>query len=172
MAPSPKGEKGDPVGDNEPGGTISRRDLLKKSAVAGGIVWATPMILSDVAHAAITCDSCPPGKKYTIKYNNNNGALGACTADGGQGNFCHDPNLPSGCHLVAGTPTFEPNQDGGGKITITIIAGVIVCDAAIFPGCGRNNATILVNEDGTTTITYEQTNAVSHVTALLCDARS
>jgi hypothetical protein len=173
MAPSPKGEKGDPVGDNEPGGTISRRDLLKKSAVAGGIVWATPMILSDVAHAAITCESCPPGKKYTIKYETpETGTLGACTADSGEGNACYDASLPSGCNLVAGTPTFVPNGSGGGTVTITIVAGVIVCAASVFPGCDSEGVSIVPNQDGTTTITYQRARAMSHVTALLCDARS
>lgn len=46
-----------PVGTNENQSGISRRDLLKKGAVAGGIVWVAPVVLSDVAGAASTVGS-------------------------------------------------------------------------------------------------------------------
>ena len=39
------------VGMTEPNGSVSRRDLIKKGAFAGGLVWATP-VLSSITPAA------------------------------------------------------------------------------------------------------------------------
>lgn len=46
---------------------VSRRDILKKGAVAGGVVWATPLVLSTPAYAAgsLADDLCP-SKSSTI----------------------------------------------------------------------------------------------------------
>ena len=46
-------------------GGISRRDLIAKSAVAGGLVWASPVLFSGRAGATIPC--CDVGTPYTIK---------------------------------------------------------------------------------------------------------
>lgn len=48
-------------------GGMSRRDLIKKSAVAGGLVWASPVLLQGVASAQTNCRSCPNGVLYTLK---------------------------------------------------------------------------------------------------------
>jgi hypothetical protein len=46
-------------------GGISRRDLLKRSAIAGGVIWATPVLTSGTAWGvAGTCD-CEGSPVYT-----------------------------------------------------------------------------------------------------------
>lgn len=52
-------------------GALRRRDLLKKGAVAGGIVWAAPVIMSSPAFAAGTVGSdlcfCPNGDRSGVR---------------------------------------------------------------------------------------------------------
>jgi hypothetical protein len=45
---------------------ISRRDLIAKSVVAGGLVWAAPVLFSTPAIGQTGC-SCPDGVETTIK---------------------------------------------------------------------------------------------------------
>src|SRR5262245_1311588 len=48
---------------------FDRREALKKAAVAGGIAWATPMIISSVAHAQAppcTPKCAPNGSQFTF----------------------------------------------------------------------------------------------------------
>lgn len=46
----------------------TRRDMLKKTVVAGGLVWATPMILSAPAGAQTDCRDCENnGVLYRVK---------------------------------------------------------------------------------------------------------
>lgn len=57
------------VADLENNGTMDRRDLLKKGAVAGGLVWAAPVVFTSTASAAGTgaCPDCLDGNLYGIK---------------------------------------------------------------------------------------------------------
>lgn len=45
---------------------LSRRSMLKKSVVAGGVVWVAPTVLSNVASASTT-DDCVGGMKSAGK---------------------------------------------------------------------------------------------------------
>lgn len=59
--------------DEVPGGHragLSRRDLIKRGAIAGGLVWTAPVILSITDKAAAMHGSpgeCDPGKYYAAK---------------------------------------------------------------------------------------------------------
>lgn len=61
--------KGVQVADLENDSTLGRRDLLKKGAVAGGMVWAAPVVFASSASAAGTgaCLDCLDGNLYGIK---------------------------------------------------------------------------------------------------------
>ncbi len=48
------------------GGSLSRRDMIAKSAVATGLVWAAPTLLSSPAGATTGC-TCVGGVKTTVK---------------------------------------------------------------------------------------------------------
>lgn len=78
------------MSENQTGG-VSRRDLLKKGAVAGGIVWTAPVVMSlgDVAAAS----SHPPCNRFFyLKYSTNPSTgeiTGSCEEGIGSGD-CHD----------------------------------------------------------------------------------
>lgn len=65
------GENGERI--QEAGSGISRRDALKKTVVAGGLVWATPTLLSSPAGAqtTISCTDCSGGVEATLKIPSN-----------------------------------------------------------------------------------------------------
>lgn len=94
--------------ENQSGG-VSRRDLLKKGAVAGGIVWAAPVVLSDVAGADTnvgTPSLCTAW--YSLKFETPNGpsslASATCIPELGAGNICEKyqgRTYGNGCGAVA-----------------------------------------------------------------------
>lgn len=51
--------------DSQERSGLSRRELLKRSAVAGGVVWATPTVLASAAGATSTVN-CPTGSCPTL----------------------------------------------------------------------------------------------------------
>lgn len=69
---------------------VSRRELLKKSAAAGGVIWAAPIVRSTAAWAAAldfcgaACYDCGDGRAVYAKFAPGN----ACTVD----NQCLAPN--------------------------------------------------------------------------------
>lgn len=105
---------GDELGD----GGIGRRELLKRGAVAGGLVWASPMVFSATAGAQSAtvgdCPDCPTDRFYGLKFNNG--------PDDESGNTC--PGLPGEpvpgedeCTedpVTGGTGCFESLPSGGG----------------------------------------------------------
>ena len=57
------------MGTDEPG--ISRRDVIKKGAAAGAILWAAPVVESFVSRAAaasVTCTPCSSSGGFTYSY--------------------------------------------------------------------------------------------------------
>ena len=72
---------------------LSRRSMLKKSVVAGGIVWAAPTVLSNVA-SATTSGDCVGGIKSVGKTDS---GITGCTVE-------QDPTARS----TASTPTPSP----------------------------------------------------------------
>jgi len=117
---------------------VSRRDLLKKSAVAGAIVWTAPVLMSSPAFAATgKCSGSKPCVNfYYVKYN---GSTEDCvsTADGSgcPGLTLNDlkcpgtnpPPLQNGCQFTTGSST-----DGSG--TISFAAGIVPLVIQVKPG--------------------------------------
>lgn len=101
---------------------VSRRDLLKKGAVAGGIVWTAPMVLSisDVAGASYpgSAGSLPPcTKNYVVKWNlSESGSWSGC--QGEIGGTCLTGDYESGCTTAYG----PPSAAGGGTYVVYIDA--------------------------------------------------
>src|SRR5688500_17293650 len=49
--------------------SVTRRDLLKRSAIAGALIWAAPVIVAQPAGATHECGSCTGcNRLYGIKY--------------------------------------------------------------------------------------------------------
>jgi len=105
---------------------ISRRTLIKRAAIIGGIAWATPLIAttpafaaatgSTVIHACCACNGCPSGA--TI----------------GQADHQSFPSLASSA-ACASFCTSPPNNCTGTSIYET---GPNPCT---FQGAGQGNAT-------------------------------
>lgn len=66
------------MGEELSDGRIGRRELLKKGALAGGLVWASPMVFSGTASAAAVgaCADCATDRLFGLKFNN--GDTGSC----------------------------------------------------------------------------------------------
>lgn len=108
--------KGDVMAEHYPEQS-SRRDLVKKAAVAGAVVWASPAILSSSASAVVGSGTCPdkaPCKNhYVVRFDGQLTCIGGIP--GGQGHAeCRDEVIstygavpPGGCAFaqVVGTQT-------------------------------------------------------------------
>jgi hypothetical protein len=109
---------------------LSRRELIKRSAVAGGIVWAAPTLLSGRAAAQVPC--CGEGTPVTIKVAEQGGVnCGvACISSRGFNNFDCPPDLVNclgDLELVVGDFT----SGGADTAHIILAPGVELITAAV-----------------------------------------
>jgi hypothetical protein len=129
--------------------SISRRDLLRKGAVAGAVAWTAPVVLSSPAFAAT--GKCSGSKKCinfrSVKFENGT----SCTAAGNDGG-CPAPGItncagaavtdfPSGC---AGDGITGSQADNLG--TINIPAGIV--PLVVHIKTGGNCYRIVFDENG------------------------
>lgn len=117
------------MGDVNESKGLSRRSLLKKSVVAGGLVWAAPTILSQPAWAAGCC-TCTGGTIYSIKLDGNttcvtpgtNPSPGNCLAS-------------AGCYAASGVGLcgnlIKPISFGSQCTEVDLASGVAVCTAYV-----------------------------------------
>lgn len=157
---------------------VSRRALIKKAAVAGGIAWVAPTVLANPAFAANAC-GCLDTQLFALKFQNNSQD---CTAPGanprGDGNCLarnNNTNFRDGCCLkTAGLitgPTYGPNT-----ATFTLASGLTFCSG--FSKCGPNclgtatsNVVATTNQNGTTTVVFNCVGVqegLSHLELLVC----
>jgi hypothetical protein len=130
------------MNDDRRTGEVSRRDLLKKSAVAGGVIWATPMVLSSTAGAqAVTCPqgSCPT--YHRIKIDSGEQPVADAGGTGVKCNYFIDLHGGGQCAL--------PVPTGGSLVTTTCAqfnaaVKTVEDNPAGFPG----NSVKIVLEDG------------------------
>jgi hypothetical protein len=169
------------VGEAQGNRGISRRDLIKGAAAAGGVIWVAPTLFASPAGAVQTtgCANCPPGQTFGLKFENNpQGGGNACTCQGISGaGSCLSTGLPSGCCLIdAGLITPPTNQCGPDSTSHTYILqqGVQFCQGAAKSGqecnIGGSNVIVVNNPDGTTTVTITDTTppALSHSEIIVC----
>ncbi len=150
---------------------LSRRDLIKKSVIAGGVAWVAPTVLASPAYAANGCN-CADNTFFGLKFNNDanscqgpgtNPSKGNCGASAGLSNF------RNGCCLVAaGLITFS--NAGNTKHTYVLKQGVRFCNA--FGKFGEDctqvtGVTVTNNPDGTTTVVVQGSN-LSHSELYVC----
>jgi hypothetical protein len=121
---------------------VSRRDMLKRSAVVGGaLVWATPVVQSMV-HPAFAAgadgtpvDLCPPGTTlHRFKFEVVGTAV-ICSTDG-------TGDSPGGqCTF----PGWGDAEDGNcAEASGTLSDGDLCMTITFAPSCGANTATALV----------------------------
>ena len=128
---------------------ISRRDMIKASVIAGGLVWTAPVLLAGRASAApSTC--CPPGFEtaIAIKYTTGNtlGNCGVTCLDMGKigvnGNNLPCPDLACISQQGFAVTTFDTS--GGNPITKGTI--VLNADVRLIAAAVRSSSTCFWTE--------------------------
>lgn len=119
--------------DGQDSGGFSRREVISKSVVAGGLIWASPVVLSGRAGAAVTC--CDVGTPVTIKVAEQTGVnCGvACISQRGSTNYDCPSDLVEcfdDLDLVVGDFT----SGGADTARIVLAAGLSVITAAAKAG--------------------------------------
>lgn len=130
---------GEELGD----GQIGRRDLLKKGAVAGGLVWASPMVFSSSAGAQVgACGSCDSTRLFGLKFNNPNEIDTLPTGTSGSGN-CLTASAQAPDTDCLGDFYTAPKQTGSGddddQHTWVLQPGLELCQVAAKVGQGQNS---------------------------------
>lgn len=166
---------------------LSRRDVLKRSVVAGGLVWAAPTILASPAAAQTStgaCPNCPTGQLYGLKFDSANftatGDFQACTSIGSGRNpaTCIEQptgGVASGCCLLQEPHKLIDASASGGVTTVTLQPGVQFCSGATKGGnntgdpclTGPPAVTWSTDSNGVTTVTLTQSNQ-SHTEIIVC----
>lgn len=128
------------MGEELEDGRIGRRDLLKKGAVAGGLVWASPMVFSGTAGAdhpidVGACNDCPHHQLYGVKYNNGTGFESLPTASNPGNCLTSSAPFPPDCFQEQNLFTIAVS-DGGDTHTWILAEGVEFCMAAGKVGGG------------------------------------
>lgn len=138
---------------------LSRRDVLKRSAVVGGLVWIAPTILAGPASATLV--TCPADRRYAIKHGSpNQGCEVPGTNPGGSGNCAARAGVTefqNGCCLEPTLVRFVESASGTTH-TYTLAAGVRFSQG--FAKCGNEchgnypyNEFVTVEQDPVTGIT-------------------
>jgi hypothetical protein len=135
----------------------TRREVLKKGAVAGAIVWVAPIVSSSPAFAA--SGQCSGSKPCTTFYFiNSTGGTNCEDSDGscGAGFYPAIQNCAgqtvatqSGCTLPAGTKPVFTNTGGAGSITYP--SGIIPLYISVK--LGNDCYLLTVNDDGAGNLT-------------------
>jgi len=126
--------------EETPGG-ISRRDMIKASVIAGGLVWSAPILLTGKAAAAAGDPCCPNGVPVAINISEQNGVN--CGARQCLDNIL--PGFPNGADFACQTGLVNcfnmldlvvGDFQGGGtdEATITLAAGVTLIVGAVKTG--------------------------------------
>ena len=166
------------MGENaEPGG-LSRRDVLKRSAVVGGLVWVAPTVLTSSAGASTTLATCPASSRFVLKHeapnrgcetSGRNPSPGNCAASAGFTEF-----RDACCLEAAGLITFT--QTNPQTHTYVLASGVALagafgkCANSCFAHQVPHNAVVSdVKNAGTgeTTVTITCSN-LSHSEIVVC----
>jgi TAT (twin-arginine translocation) pathway signal sequence len=121
---------------------LSRRQLIKASAVAGAAAWTAPVIIDSLSSPAAAGSTCYKYYvKLVVRYNGNDtpyGRIGQC--------YCQDPACTNGC------PTSSCSASG------------------YIHMCGPSSDTDFCNTAGSPSITFAGTSSSSTYTITLNDA--
>jgi hypothetical protein len=151
------------------GSGISRRQLVRRTAVVGGAIWATPLVLTGPAFGQNygSC-TCPAGRLFKLKTEGNCN----CAASNDD-NDCIDPNPTlgaAGCCLIPSLITVDCSTDYTHEYTLQ--PGVELCAAGGKGGnaCDGTTITETANNDGTTTVTIfnPPPQELSHTDIVVC----
>jgi hypothetical protein len=158
------------------GDGLSRRQLVRRTAVVGGAVWATPLILSSQAFAASfgQCTNCPTGRLFSLRHE----APCTCT-DTNPDNAClpaSPAGIANGCCLIPSRVQVSCQSQGSEltSVTYTLGPGVQFCAGGGKggPSCDDpGTVTVTPNQNGTTTVVISKS-GLSHTDIVVCVAGS
>lgn len=110
------------VEEHGPGG-LSRRDLITRTAVAGGLLWAAPVLMASPASAQ-ECPPCPTGEQFRLRI-----ASAVNVNCQTQGQPCLEGLRCGECLVEAGLITVNSYNTQTGA-TITLSGSLAVASAA------------------------------------------
>jgi len=145
---------------------VSRRDALRRAAVAGGAVWAAPAIMSISAVGAAGSGLCATKTTYGAKYEVKDDVL---ICENGAGNDPCSPtraSFPSGCGEVGPGSVVMTGEDDPWTLNLgpdcTFVSG---CSK-----CGSDGSVAAVGSNGGHTVTFHPcpkdrggVHAISHI---------
>jgi len=156
---------------------LSRRDVLKRSAVVGGLVWIAPTILAGPASATVV--TCPANRRYAIKHGSpNQGCEVPGTNAGGSGNCAAQAGFTefqNGCCLEPTLVRFVASANGTTH-TYTLAPGVgfsqgfVKCANDCHRHVDPHNEFVIEDQDpvtGITTVIMTCSN-LSHSELIVC----
>ena len=160
---------------------VSRRDLIKKAAVAGGVAWVAPTVLANPAFAAnpCGCSEGANGQLFGIKFQEGSSTCASpganASGEGNCGAIDGITNFRDGCCLVTAGIVSAPVYSGGAA-TITLGPGVSLCKG--FSKCGPNclsssaQVSTTPGDNGTTIVRFDCDSApqggLSHLELFVC----
>ena len=148
--------------ENAESAGLSRRDLLKRSAVVGGLVWMAPTVLASPAGATVV--TCVPAQRFGIRHNAPGGAcvaLGTTATAGNCAALAGITAFQKGCCLEPGLITFVESNSGHTH-TYTLAAGVGVMQA--FGYCGT---TCYQHEEPHNAVVSEEQDPVTGISTVI-----
>lgn len=133
---------------------LSRRDLIKRSAVVGGVVWAAPTLLSGLSSpaAAQTSGCCSGPNVFRMKSENS-----SCVAGGGGAANCLTGGTSSNCLCNNGVTL----SVGANTHTWTLSPGIQFCAGAAKVGEACEDGSCLTDPPFVTTATVDGTTVVT-----------
>lgn len=151
---------------------LTRRDLIRRGAVAGGILWTAPLVLQTAAGASGGCSPCTCATNYSGKWNTN--AANLCTA------VLSNPSSggPNGIDPFCGNVSGGPSSYTTGSLSTlqvvncssTSITFRLKCSGKIY-GIKVKGATVCqetVGGDCVTELTASIPSNLSHIVVYWC----
>jgi hypothetical protein len=156
------------MGESEGKRGLSRRDLIKRSAVVGGVAWAAPTILSSLSSpaAAHTATCCSGPNVFRLKSGDNCATTPTCSTGVGAQDCL--TTVGANCCLFNNGVTLSCADT---THTWTLAAGIQFCagaaKAALRCETGPPQVTHVHNANGTTTVTITDPQ-LSHSEIVVC----
>lgn len=142
--------------------SIDRRALLKKSALATGAVWVTPMVLTSSAGAAN--ETC-----HVVKHDTGTSSSGTATATNNPDSCLSVSNVSGG---GSASVAYSNPKDGNEWLTatVTVPAGCQIRQIALKAGGGGGNsgAVCIAGNNGQSQSVTSASQGISHVTVFYC----
>jgi hypothetical protein len=144
-------------------GGISRRDMIKASVIAGGLVWTAPVLLSGTAYAQVEA-CCPTGTPVTVTITPDGQlhcGIAQCLVQAGESFDC-DPDMlqclaDSGVDVAITLVNDRNGNPDHTEVHVDLLNGIVLLAVAVNTTGGSNpNHCALVKVINPTTCNFPQ----------------